>query len=241
MRTISRLAVLFSIPALVFGICFTPNAATAAVIEIEVSTLDGSQGVTFDPAGTTPSVSSEGFHAKGLAANGDFTIIRFTPEAIGLPGLLLGQIAGTQYDAKTNVAGWADWRVKTYTVGEGGAPFGVRVESPTTFSGTDWTNHNLQAFDRITAGDGSFDVQGDIATIVTHFMAAANQQILYFEITAGATDVGYAHDYDALINNLTVSFYNGIDATVVIRAVPEPASFGLLTLPLLTLLRRRSA
>lgn len=238
MGTIFRLTALFPVAALAFGVYCTPDTAVAATYE--VSTLDGSQGFTFDPAGTTPSVTNGGFHAQGLAANGDFTIIRVTPAAIGMPGLLLGQITGTSYDAKTNVAGLADWRVKTYTVGTGEAPYGVRVESPTTFSGTDWTHHNLQAFDRITAGDGSFDVQGleNSQTIYGHFLAAVGQQVLYFEITAGATDSGY--DYDAMLNNITVE--SSAFETAVITAVPEPASFGLLGLPFLTLLgRRRSA
>jgi hypothetical protein len=203
---------------------------------INVSSLDGSSpGIGYDPDKPAPTVSSEGFHASGGVGN--YNSVRFTPSSIGMTGLTLGEITAASYEAKNATAGTLDWRLKVYTVdqdGIGGAWYGVRVEAPTTASGTDYTLHPLTSYDRITAGDNSFNLYAPDPALYVQKDLAAGQQVLFFDISAGAKTGGYA--YDTTLQNISISRSDG--TTSIISAVPEPSSIAAMILCGIGLLRR---
>jgi PEP-CTERM motif-containing protein len=223
-----------------FIVAIFVGSSQAAVYN--VSSLSNTPGaIGFDPDKPAPLVTPNGFYAAGDdngGVNGDYASIRFTPDAIGMTGLTLGQISAVSYTAQNDVAGTLDWRFKVYTTDQdGGGPawYGVRVEAPTTTSGTTVTLHPLTSYDRITGGNNSFNYYAPDPQVTAQAFAAGSQPVLFFDISAGAKTGGY--DYATLLNNISVTASGYGTSSIV--AVPEPASLGLLALGGLGLLRRK--
>jgi hypothetical protein len=243
--TLVTAAVTLTYAAPSYAATYTVNSLSNGIND-QPSTSLGVIG--FDKDKPAPIVTGNGFYAKGDdngGSNGDYTSVRFTAAAIGMSGLTLGQITAVSYDAMNAIDGAKDWRFKVYTAPQTGQPasawFGVRVEAPTTTSGTTYETHNLVSYDRITVGGtGGANVyanaDGTLPTDFTNLLtSSANQLVMFFDISAGAKSGG--HDYETFLNNITIAA-SGFE-TATITAVPEPTSIGLAAVAGLGLLARR--
>jgi hypothetical protein len=207
------------------AVCLAVSSAASAGT-VAVYSLSGSQpGIGHDPDKPAPTVTSQGFYAKGSSnggTNGDYNSVRFTPAAIGMAGLKLGDITGASYQAMNLVAGSKDWRLKVYTRNDDSVGwYETRVEAATTTSNTTFTYHSLGAYDRTTLFSGA-NYYG--AAAATAAGMAGNEKVLFFDIIAGASSGG--HDYDTYLNNITISARGFETANIVASVVPlPPAAF----------------
>jgi hypothetical protein len=226
------------------ALCFFGATTQAAIYN--VSTLNGSEGFTYDGDSTAPQVTANGFYSSGVA--GEYHAVRVAPADIGLSGLTLGDIQSIAYDTK-QVGGAMDWQAIVYTVdqnGSGGGWYGVRFK----YGLNDGTDHDwatttrdfTHPLDRIINGStAGFDkteyILANSPTQYDNLLAAAqDQQVLHINFYLGASDGG--HDFDSYLNNIHLDTTLG---DVTINAVPEPSGLALVVgLGGLALLSRRS-
>jgi hypothetical protein len=226
------------------AMCFSGAAAEAAVFN--VSTLNGSQGFTFDGDSTAPQVTGDGFYSSGVA--GEYHAVRVAPADIGLSGLTLGDIQSIAYDTK-QVGGSMDWQAIIYTTdqnGLGSGWYGVRFK----YGLNDGTDHDwatttrdfANPLDRIINGStaGFNTTEYILANNPTEYdnllTAAKDQQVLHINFYLGASNGGEA--FDSYLNDIQINTELG---DVTINAVPEPSGLAVVIgLGGLALLSRRS-
>jgi hypothetical protein len=240
----------FSFPrlaAIVVACSLSASVANADAV-YNVSKLDGSQpGFGFDPDKSAPTVTSQGFYATG--PTGDYHSVRFTPGAIGMSGLTLGQITAIAYDHKQAFVG-NDWQLKVYTVssastGSGWYGYRLNYDLSTATSGGTWstftdTNGGAERIKAFNASDiyNSSNPSGFSSLLGT----ASSQQVMFFDISAGANSGGYP--FNTYLNSIKIET-NTAAGTSTINAVPVPlpmaAPAGLAIIGLVALKRRARA
>lgn len=236
--TIRPIAMLALIGGLAVAVV-AENSFAGVVNTYNVTSLDNSTGFGFDPDKPAPTITADGFHASGNV--GDYNSIRVKPDAIGMHGLTIGDILSISYDhAQAN--GGIDWQAKVYTVGTDGKWYNYRLNYDLSTANTDGSFSTFTA----TNADGERIAYKPTASTPTYRLndptgyanllaSIADEPVLYFDISAGASTGGYA--YDTTLQNFTVK--SNLGTSVVSATVPEPASIAAVGLGSIGLLRRR--
>ncbi|HEV7299771.1 MAG TPA: PEP-CTERM sorting domain-containing protein [Tepidisphaeraceae bacterium] len=245
------------------AIALAATATLSSAATYQVSTLNGSQGFGYDTDQAAPEFA-DGGGANGIAfysnvngqggnpnvsndGNKRYTSVRFTPAAIGMTGLTLGDISSIVYDTK-KVSGLRDWQVKVYTdTATSPSWFAHRVNFDSNDADHDWTTYTL---------DGSTQTQSlhqrnvlPTANVETYDQSFSSIQasigseaVLFFDISASylsannEAPIGPKTSY-AYLDNIVIAA-SGFE-TATVTAVPEPASLAVAGIAGLGLLARR--
>jgi hypothetical protein len=230
---------LISLFALALGIA---PMAQAATVTYNVGALDNATGFGYDPDKTAPTITADGFHASGGV--GDYNSVRFTPGAIGLTNLTLGDITSIAYEHR-QATGGLDWQLKVYTessltTGSGWYGYRLNYDLSTANSDGSWsvfTDTNAGA-ERIKAFNASdvYNVSNP-SSFASLLGTAGSEKVLFFDISAGANSGGFPYNTD--LQDITINTKIGDAVITAVTPIPSVAAaapflFGLLGL------RRRS-
>jgi hypothetical protein len=235
----------FAAPAVVAAIALAAQSASAATYNVTtLSNASPATDIGYDPDKPAPTVTTSGFYATGAAATNDYNSIRFTPAAIGMAGLTLGDIQSIVY-SHSQAGGGSDWQMKVYTnttVGQSSGWYGYRLNydlstangdgSFSTFSDTNADGERINTYaNRATPTYRLNDPTG----YANEVAAAGSLPVMFFDISAGANSGSF--DYNTFLQDITVNTASFGSSTV--HAVPEPASLAVLGLGSAALLLRR--
>lgn len=199
-----------------------------------------------DPA---PGWSPGSFQAPGAYAK-----YYFTGDGLFGYDVEIGDLARVSYLTKkdtTHTAEAPDWFFQMYTQPYDGSPgsswYGNRLASEPylsenlTETAGEWTqwdsdgpNNKLRFFDSSSGYFGGYS-DGFLADL-TADVDYQDQEVMLFAVGLGTA---WAGDFDGQIDGLRIELTNGDVANVNFVAIPEPASFSMLGLGGLALLRRR--
>jgi hypothetical protein len=209
-----------------------------------VGALSNSTDFGYDPDKPAPTVTADGFYATG--PTGQYNSVRFSPGAIGLGGLTVGDIQGVAYEHRQS-GGGDDWQLKVYTESSlttGGGWYGYRLNYDLSTANTDgswstFTDTNADA-ERIKAFNGTDQYRlsptSGFSTLLT---AIAGQKVLFFDISAGAKSGGFP--YDTFLQDITIKTANETAVITAVTPIPSVAAAAPVLFGLLGLRRRRRA
>lgn len=211
-----------AIASLALGLASAAYAGTTTTYYVgSLSNTPGS-AAGYDPDAPAPAVTQEGFYASGTT--GQYESVRFTPDQIGLSGLTLADIASIAYD-HAQAGGGIDWQLKVYTVGSTGW-YGYRLNYDLSTANADgsfstFTSDNADAERIKPFGVPDIYSANQASLFASTLTAAGSQQVLFFDISAGAQTGGYP--FNTFLNDIAITTTAG-NTSILAVAVPLPTA-----------------